>query len=439
MMGGVTTAASSDAKAVAAIAGRGLARTTAAIGETHAAIAARVFALAGRPALPVRIVHGGISEGVYAAVGGGVRAASYAAGRVAGVVVTRRRQGAGYRPIADRPRGNLAVGALNGAWGDTLARLCNPLALSMTIRVDGHDIAPTTGELCDAFSSGSGDLVVFLHGLCETERAWWLRAEDHYGDRFSSHGSRLAAQTGATPVYLRYNSGLHISENGEQLAALLGNLIESWPVPITRLTLVGHSMGGLVIRAACCHGQETSASWLPLVRRIVYLGSPHLGAPLEVAANAAGVALRKLPETRPLAGALATRSVGIKDLRYGDVRPGDWADIADPDAHRAEPPDCAALLETATHYYIGATLSRDQDHIVARMLGDALVTFPSASGQGRQRRLAFEIDRGRHLGGLHHFDLLNHPRVWALLREWLVDNDSQSEIHAVLKLPQCRR
>jgi pimeloyl-ACP methyl ester carboxylesterase len=359
---------------------------------------------------------------VYAAVGGGARAASYAAGQVVGVVATWRSRTVGYRLIADRPRGNLAVGALNGAWGDTLARLRNPLALSMTIRVDGRDVAPTTPALRGAFSGCGGDLVVFLHGLCETERAWWLRAEDHHGDRDSTHGSRLAAETGATPVYLRYNSGLHISENGERLAALLDELIACWPVPVTRLTLVGHSMGGLVIRAACCHGQQASASWLPLVRRVVYLGSPHLGAPLEVAATAAGLALQKLPETRPLASALATRSVGIKDLRYGDVRPDDWAGIVDPDARRGEPAECAPLLETATHYYIGVTLSRDQDHIVARMIGDALVTFPSASGQGRRRRLAFEIDRGRHLGGLHHFDLLNHPRVWALLRDWLVDS-----------------
>jgi hypothetical protein len=79
------------------------------------------------------------------------------------------------------------------------------------------------------------------------------------------------------------------------------------------------------------------------------------------------------------------------------------------------------LLESAEHFYIGATLTRNQDHLVARMIGDALVTFPSASGAGPRRKLALDIDRGRHLGGLHHFDLLNHPRVWALLREWLVD------------------
>jgi pimeloyl-ACP methyl ester carboxylesterase len=409
-----------DANGAAAIAGRGLAATTAAIGEIHTAIAARVFSLTGRPAAPVRVVHDGISKGVYAAVGGGARVASYAAGQVAGAVATRRQRTADYLRLTDRPRGNAIVGALNGAWGDTFARWHNPLALDMTVRVDGRDVPLTSESLLETFRSPSGDIVVFLHGLCETERSWWMRAEDHYADRASSHGSRLAADTGATPLYLRYNTGLHISDNGEQLDAVLEALVANWPVEVTRITLVGHSMGGLVIRSACCHAQSSAQSWVALVHRVVYLGSPHLGAPLEVAATAAGIALRKLPETRPIATALASRSVGIKDLRYGDVRPDDWADIRDPDAWRAEPADCAPLLETAQHYYIGATLTRNQDHLVARMIGDALVTFPSASGDGPRRQLALDIDRGRHLGGLHHFDLLNHPRVWALMREWLV-------------------
>jgi pimeloyl-ACP methyl ester carboxylesterase len=416
--------ARSDANAAAAIAGRGLAATTTAIGDIHAAISHRVFALTGKPAIPVRLMHNGISRGVYAAVGGGARAASYAAGQVVGAVSSQRQRPAGYVRLSDRPRTDLVVGAINGAWGDSFVRWRNPLALDMTVRVGGQDVELTDAGLKAAFPAPTGDLVVFLHGLCETDRAWWLRAADHYGDRNSTHGSRLAAITAATPVYLRYNTGLHISDNGERLAGLLAALTSQWPVEVTRLTLVGHSMGGLVIRSACCHAQENDLAWVEQVGRIVYLGSPHLGAPLEVAATAAGVALRKLPETRPLATALASRSVGIKDLRYGDVRPGDWADIRDPDAWRQEPAECAPLLESAEHYYIGATLTHNQDHPVARMIGDALVTFPSASGNGPRRKLALDIDRGCHLGGLHHFDLLNHPRVWALMKKWLVDLES---------------
>jgi pimeloyl-ACP methyl ester carboxylesterase len=421
-MDGVSTdARRADADGAAAIAGRGLAATTAAIGGVHTAISGRVFSLTNSRAAPVQVVVDGISKGVYLAVGGGARAASYAAGRVLGEVATRRTRTADYRRLADRPHSDVVVGALNGMWGDSLARWRNPLALAMTVRVDGRDVAPTAATLRAAFPQPSGDVVVFLHGLCETERAWWAHAERHYDDRGSSHGSRLAAETAASPVYLRYNSGLHVSDNGEQLATLLTALLERWPVEVTRLTLIGHSMGGLVIRSACWHGEERDEPWVRLVQRVVYLGTPHLGAPLEVAAAAAGVTLRKLPETRPLADALASRSVGIKDLRYGDMRRDDWADIDDADAWRAEPTTCAPLLTTAEHYYIGATLSRDRDHLLARTIGDALVTFPSASGKGTRRELPLDADRGRHLGRLHHLDLLNHPRVWTQLRGWLVD------------------
>jgi len=413
----------SDANAAAAIAGRGLAATTATIGEFHTAISERVFSLTGPGVRPIGVLVGGISKGVYAAVAGGIRVASYTAGHVVGEVATRRSRPEDYLRLADRPRSDVVVGALNGAWGDRLARWRNPLALTMTVRVGGRDVALTGAELRSAFAQPSTHVVVFVHGLCETERAWWRKADDHYGDSDSSHGTRLATETGATPVYLRYNTGLHISVNGEQLAAVLSGLVAHWPVEVTRLTLVGHSMGGLVIRSACWHGRQDEGPWVDLVRRVVYLGTPHLGAPLEVAVAAAGVALRKLPETRPLAGALASRSVGIKDLRYGDVRPDDWVDVVDPDAWRPEPSECAPLLEGAEHNYIGVTLSRDQDRVIARTIGDAFVTFPSASGKGARRELPLDADQGRHLGRLHHFDLLNHPRVWIQLRDWLIETD----------------
>ena len=50
--------------------------------------------------------------------------------------------------------------------------------------------------------------------------------------------------------------------------------------------------------------------------------------------------------------------------------------------------------------------------------GDLLVQFGSASGSGPRRELPFEIHRGRHLGGLNHFDLLTHRDVAAQLVEW---------------------
>jgi len=405
-----------DLREAVALGGRGIAATTSMLRDVHLAVARRAFRATGVAGRPAQLVHDGISHVVYAAVGGGARLSATATGLA---VSARAATDPSYRPLAQRPRGNVVIGALNGAWGDLLARTHSPLALTMTVRRDDHDVPVDGDSLREAFPDATDDVAVFVHGLCESDASWRIGADKHYADPRSTHGSRLQAVSGLTPVYLRYNTGLHISDNGEHLHRLLSDLVEHWPVPITRLTLVGHSMGGLVIRSACHVDQDHDRQWTPLVKRVVYLGSPHLGAPLEVGAARAARALRRLPETRPVATALASRSVGIKDLRFGDVLADDWATL-DLDDDRPEPQACAPLLAGAEHFYIGATITRRHDTVAARVLGDALVPFHSASGDGVTRRLGLEVDRGRHLAGLHHFDLLNNPRVYAVLEEWLV-------------------
>ena len=128
---------------------------------------------------------------------------------------------------------------------------------------------------------------------------------------------------GFTPVYLRYNTGLHISDNGQQLADMLAQLQLLWPGPIDELALVGHSMGGLVVRSACYYGARQHHSWTAAVRHVVCLGSPHLGADLEKAVNVAAWALARLPETRAIAGLSTRASCGPKDLRFGSCRDED--------------------------------------------------------------------------------------------------------------------
>ena len=413
------TADTRDLRDAARLGGQALAGVTSAIRDTHLAIARRAFTLSGPPGKPVKLVHDTISTGVY----GAVRVALSSGVRAGGTALaTGRAAGSSYRPLADRRRGNAVVGAINGAWGDRLARTGNKLALTMTVRQKGRDVTVGRGELAAAYPDATGDVAIWLHGLCETDSSWQLGAMKHYGDARSTHGSRLRDECGLTSVYVRYNTGRHISDNGADFAALLSELVEQWPVPIQRLTLLGHSMGGLVIRSACHAATESGdKAWLPLTKRVVYLGAPHLGAPLELGAVVATRALRKLPETKALGDALASRSVGIKDLRFGDVLADDWSAVEDPDARRVEPSECTPLLESAEHYYVGVTIGRQRDGLASRAIGDALVLWSSASGTGKRRALGLPIDRGRHLGGLHHFDLLNHPRVYAVLREWMVD------------------
>jgi pimeloyl-ACP methyl ester carboxylesterase len=379
-----------DLRALSRLAFDELRGATGGIEDVHRAIAERAFPPSGVP----KAVHDGISRAVYASVRGGAGLAAL----VADGALARRDD----PPLETVPRGVAALGVLNGLRGDALEREGNPLAEPMAIRVDGRVTAPA-----DVPAAGPR-VVVFVHGLFETELAW------RYGGG-PTYGRRLASELGCTPVDVRYNSGRHVSENGASLADLLEALVREWPVPVEQIALVGHSMGGLVARSACCHASERGDDWVRRVRHTVTLGSPHTGAPLESAVHYASAALAAVPETRPFARFLRRRSAGIRDLRHGSLVDEDWRD-RDPDALRAAACREVPLIEGATHHFVAATVTRSPDHPVGRLVGDWLVLHRSASGRGR---IAFREEHGLHVGGAHHLALLNHPQVYERLREWL--------------------
>jgi pimeloyl-ACP methyl ester carboxylesterase len=280
----------------------------------------------------------------------------------------------------------------------------------MTMRHRGADLPLDPPALARALPDASGRLAIFVHGLGETDAAWRLRAD---ADR-PGYGALLQRELGCTPLHLRYNTGRHISDNGRELALLLGALHEAWPVPIEEIALVGHSLGGLVARSACHYGRHEEQRWSAAVRHVFCLGSPHLGTPLEKGMNVLGWALHQVPETRPLARVVNARSAGIKDLRYGACVEEDWCDC-DPDEVLTDRCHDVPFLPGATFYFIAAKVSGRAGPIV----GDMLVRVPSASGVGRRRRIPFAIEHGRRLDGLSHFDLLNHPAVYEQIRAWL--------------------
>jgi pimeloyl-ACP methyl ester carboxylesterase len=382
-------------------------------GSMHRAISDRVFRAVergvGPSAAPVKVAHDAISGGVYAAV----RGATTVLGAGADVALRVRDAGDAPAPSTTR-RGSLAIGILQGLRGDALEREQNPLAQPIAVRVDGRVVSARREALAAAFPRATPWIVVFLHGLMETEFSWRIGAGDH-GE---TYGSRLERDLGCTAVDVRYNSGRHISENGRSLAELLEAVVAEWPVEVEQVALVGHSMGGLVARSACRLAAQDEAAWVRKVRHVVSLGSPHFGAPLEEIVHVASAALGALPETRPFSNFLRRRSSGIRDLRRGSLVDEDWRD-RDPDALRAAVCQEVPLLEDATHCFVAATVTRSPRHPVGRLIGDLLVLEPSASGRSRTRRVGFRAEHGAHLGGATHFALLNHPVVYEKLRGWL--------------------
>ncbi len=393
-----------ELRAASRLGGHAFAGVVSRIEQVHQAIAGRAFGPVRHAAAPARAVHDAVSRSVYLAI----RAAGSAAGTISGEIAPLL--GTGGQPAGAGPTGNLLVAALNAVAGDRLGPDAAALAIAMAARADGRDIPLTAGDLAAAFPDATPRLAVFVHGLAETENSW-----DRGGDQSESYGSRMRSEFGYSPVYVRYNSGRHVSQNGQDLAILLDRLTAAWPAQAEEILLVGHSMGGLVIRSACHYGDQSSLAWTRRVRHVFYLGSPHLGAPLARALGRAGRALSLAPEARPFATMINGSSSGVKDLRHGYLLADDWTGC-DQDSCTRDHRHDAPLLGGARHYAISATLTPDPGNAVGALVGDLLVTPASAHGRrGRVQHIAFPAESGRRLGGMHHFDLLNHPAVWTAI------------------------
>src|SRR5438067_6520791 len=167
---------SSEMVGLGRLAGDGLGRSGAAIGEVHRAVAGRVFGALGVLGLPVRFVHDGIVTVAY----GGVRGAMRLVPRAAVAPVARALPPTA-RAMADSPAGSLALGALNGMLGDRLLASNPELALELTVRLDGRAVETDSQGLRQAFPHAGPRLAVFLHGLCETEGAWRMGSTPPFG------------------------------------------------------------------------------------------------------------------------------------------------------------------------------------------------------------------------------------------------------------------
>jgi pimeloyl-ACP methyl ester carboxylesterase len=233
-------------------------------------------------------------------------------------------------------------------------------------------------------------------------------------------GADLARDLGLTPIWLDYNGGLHISENGRDLAARLEALVDLWPRRLERIVLIGHSMGGLVARSAHWYGREAGHRWPNLVNDMVFLGSPHHGAPLEKAGNWVDVVLGATPYAAPFAKLGKVRSAGITDLRNGSLVDEDWLErdrFALPrHDHRHVP-----LPEDVRCWAIAAATGLADGGLTENLVGDGLVPLDSALGRHRDpaRTLAFPPERQWMARGIGHLDLLWDDDVWARLRRWL--------------------
>jgi pimeloyl-ACP methyl ester carboxylesterase len=313
-----------------------------------------------------------------------------------------------------------AQSALNAVVGDYLAARENALAISMSFAHAGAPYPLTPEAVAQVITSATPKLAIFVHGLGCNESAWRIGAEGLYGDKNANFGLFLARDLGFTPLYVRYNTGRHISENGRDLARLVDELVAAYPVSIDEITLVGHSLGGLVVRRAPHYAAADKRAWIAKLKHIVCIGSPHLGAPLEKASNLLSslLGMVDVAGTQVPKKVLNARSAGIKDLRFGYIADEDWTD-KDPDGFLADASRDVPLIEHVRYAFIAASMLPADDK-VGGLIGDMMVRLPSATGRGEgTRQLEFHI--GHVVYGVSHMGLLNHPDVYLQLRAFLTD------------------
>lgn len=299
--------------------------------------------------------------------------------------------------------------ALNGVLGDYLEDQNNPLAIDMHFtaknqKLSSHELAEF---LAQTIENNNGKLLLMVHGLCMNDRQWCHNGHDH--------GTELVQELGASILSLNYNSGLHISQNGQQLADLLQAAITSVAdKDKTKLSinLVTHSMGGLVSRSALQYAKETQQQWPDFVDKIVFLGTPHHGAPLEKTGNWLDLLLASHPYTVPFAKLIQVRSSGITDLRFGNICHQDWQQRNRFD-FRADNRKVVSLTKNIECFTVAGS--------IGGLVGDGLVEVDSALGRHTEktRTLQFKTHHQLHVKGADHMQLLSDPRVYEQLVLWL--------------------
>ncbi|MET0593902.1 MAG: alpha/beta hydrolase [Polyangiaceae bacterium] len=302
-----------------------------------------------------------------------------------------------------------SLAIVNGVLGDHLARTENPLATQFACMHDGSPLPMDRQAFARALPNATPRVAIFVHGLMCTEEVWRLPDGDDYG-------SLLERDLGVTPLRVRFNSGRAIADNGIELDAFCAQLTAVYPVPIDEILLVGFSMGGLVIRSACHVAKLGRHAWLSLVRRAVYIGTPHHGAPLERAGRWVTRILRAVPDpyTRLIADICDLRSDGLRDLGHADLT----------HEHRAlprrisirDPRHPVPLLPEIEHYLVAGALA--ESAWLALWFGDTVVPVASATAGAciDPGSLAIPPEHVRIFRSFSHMRLAHDREVYGAVR-----------------------
>ncbi|NRB37937.1 MAG: alpha/beta hydrolase [Pseudomonadales bacterium] len=322
----------------------------------------------------------------------------------------------------------LGISALNGLVGDNLREKDSALSVTMGFYHKNRRIALTSKQFKNLQPAATTKIAILVHGLSSHEQMWSFPSEANNDMGLDdgldiSYGSLLANDFGYTPLYVRFNSGLHISENGRYLSSLIEGLMEVYPLEIEDIVLIGHSLGGLVIRSAGYYAENFNTQWHKKVGKAFYIGTPHLGTPWEEATDGLYQWLDKKahPVAKMISGIYSGRSSAIQDLRYARLIDEDWQ-------NNVTKSTAIPWLKDTDHHFIVGTLLNNPSHPVSSLIGDLLVPTNSANAQSPMRAdmpIPPDLEKNSTIiPGINHLRLAFSPEVYACIKKWMSEANS---------------
>lgn len=307
---------------------------------------------------------------------------------------------------------NRVISSILGSTMDDKVRFTT---IQMNWRLKSED-ASTEELLQDFRRSGKTEITVYVPGLF-TDESLWKNQRIKINERMVlSRGlSDYIEQWGTYSAYVRFNHGMHISENGRMLLELFRELQRN--LPNTKINIVSYSIGCLITRSMLYQAKISEQGRIPNLGKIVHIAAPDMGSYLEKLGFWLGFLMEKTPITAvKVIGIIGNfRSDAIKDLSHGIIRKQDWA-ASSPFFRSGKDYYFGELDETDFYQAFAIFALPNEPHL--SWLGDGIVETKSL--RYLSSKLTYSLinpeRRILEVHGANHFTLLNSGKLFKWLR-----------------------
>jgi pimeloyl-ACP methyl ester carboxylesterase len=267
-------------------------------------------------------------------------------------------------------------------------------------------------------NSGLEKVILFIPGLFTDEKLWLDRTIKIDERQVVSSGiADDYKKRGYFPIFIRFNHGKHISDNGKELLVLLNEFIKLEPT--IKFNVIAYSIGCLILRSTLYYAREAAIDiGSKNFGKVIFISSPDGGSYLEKSGFWATVIMERAPNIAfMLLGIIGNlRSDAIKDLSHGVIREEDWNSFNY--LSRYWKSHYFGELENIDCYQLYSSFGEDGSPF-QEWLGDGIVELPSLTILTENvflRKDRKEL-RSTNIVGNNHFTILASGLLRKRIRE----------------------